>query len=113
MTLQRKTPLKRTRMKRHPRVAKPGQSEIEFRGEERAAIEQRSSGRCEANTPVCTSKARVIHHRLIKKQGGRGGRANGLHCCSACHGYIHLHPTEAYDAGWMIRGVVGVDSPEG
>lgn len=111
MTLARKTPLKRTAMKRKPRRAKPGSSEIEFRGEERAAIERRSGGRCEAGTEVCTGKARVIHHRLLKSAGGRGGRENGLHICTACHVWIHQHSLVSYARGWMLRrSYDGVDS---
>lgn len=106
--MERRTPMKRQPMKRRPpRPARDGEVEREFRGDERVAIERRSDGKCEARTPHCTDKARIIHHRLLKRHGGRGDRGNGLHCCTACHLFIHMHPEESYEKGWMIRGVVG------
>lgn len=57
---------------------------------------------CEAVTPVCTGSAVHQHHRK-----GRGKyldtEALLLDVCKPCHDYIHSHPTESYEAGWMIR----------
>lgn len=48
-----------------------------------------------------------LHHRQ-----GRGGAdphraANLILLCGSgttgCHGWVHAHPAEAYDAGWMVR----------
>lgn len=93
--------LKRAPIKNKRRA---NESEVEFRGDERAAIEARSGGKCEAGTRRCTGKARVIHHRLMKSHGGMGNRDNGLHICTACHLHIHHETEEAYAKGWLIRG---------
>lgn len=102
--------------KRSDGRAHNGESEIEFRGAEKEAIERRSAGQCEARTSVCTQRARVIHHVLMKSHGGKGNRENGLHICTACHAWIHAHPRVSYLRGWLTRGaaqgVGAVDSAE-
>lgn len=68
----------------------------------RNQVRSRSRGVCEAVTPVCTGRAEHQHHKK-----GRGPHLNTaaliLDCCNACHSYIHSHPAEAYERGWMIR----------
>jgi len=93
-----RTPLKRSSMRR-----KPARSKGEFHPAVRAAIESRSRGRCEADTPVCTISGSVIHHILRRSQGGMGVVTNGLHLCDPCHRYIHENPSESYANGWMAR----------
>lgn len=65
-------------------------------------VEKRSRGFCEAGTPACTGPGEVFHHR----QGRRTHDPDLiLHCCDACHLYIHAHPAESYERGWMVRRV--------
>lgn len=65
-------------------------------------VEARSKGRCEARTPDCRGAGEVFHHRI-----GRRTHAPNmlLHLCDPCHLYVHAHPEESYEAGWMVRRV--------
>jgi len=68
----------------------------------------RSSGWCEASTPACPSGRHVahqFHHRLMRSHGGQHDADNLLHVCSPAHDYIHLHPAESYEAGWLLHRV--------
>lgn len=68
-------------------------------------VHARSGGVCEVRGPVCTGRARPVHHR-----GGRGWV--GCHdpellldSCLADHAYIHGYPGVAYGRGWLVRQV--------
>lgn len=39
----------------------------------------------------------------MRSQGGLGTFENGLDVCANCHSYIHEHPQEAYEQGWLVR----------
>jgi hypothetical protein len=73
--------------------------------EVREAVHDRSGGRCEARTEVCTGGGYFLHHKVMRSHGGSHSEGNLLDCCRSCHDYIHAHPTEAYERGWLIRGV--------
>lgn len=60
-------------------------------------------GWCEAKSKVCTGRAAHRHHILRRSQGGKDEPANLLAVCSACHVFIHDHPLQAYEKGWMRR----------
>jgi 5-methylcytosine-specific restriction endonuclease McrA len=94
MTLQRHTPLRRTMFRR--KAPKPSPMK-----QAREAVVRRSSGRCEALTPVCTGRMEHAHHVVRRSQGGKDEPENLLACCAACHGYIHDHPAESFDRGWL------------
>lgn len=68
----------------------------------RNKVRSRSRGVCEAVTPVCTGTAVHQHHKR-----GRGKELNNasllLDVCSECHAWIHSHPTESYENGWMVK----------
>lgn len=68
---------------------------------DREAVHERSWGRCEAHcNEDCTRWATQVHHK-------RGRRYNDLDLlldvCLQCHAYLHAHPAESYERGWMIR----------
>jgi 5-methylcytosine-specific restriction enzyme A len=71
----------------------------------------RDGGRCRR----CLRPASDVHHRKVKGMGGTSdeGRACGLpnliSVCRPCHSWIHLHPTESYEQGWLVHSW---DSPE-
>jgi 5-methylcytosine-specific restriction endonuclease McrA len=48
-----------------------------------------------------------IHHRKLRSQGGPNTPENLITLCGTgttfCHGYVHAHPEEAYEAGWLVR----------
>lgn len=72
----------------------------------RDEVMRRCSGRCETGIGgVCTGRAGHAHHILRRSHGGPDHPDNLLGVCAACHGYIHDHPAEAYENGWMRRGV--------
>ena len=61
-------------------------------------------GACEAVTGVCTGRSHEVHHRLMKSQGGhRTDYRNLLAVCWPCHRWIHAHPAESYDKGWLLH----------
>ena len=96
--IARKTPLKRTPMKRTRSVSK-----AEFHPSVRSEVERRSGGRCEAQTPSCSGRAVLMHHRSRRKAGD-GSVECALHVCSGCHDFIHSNVALSYEKGWLIRG---------
>lgn len=58
---------------------------------------------CEAGTQVCTGRAAHRHHRRMRSQGGGNEPSNLLAVCPSCHDYIHAHPSESYERGWLLR----------
>jgi len=55
-----------------------------------------------------TDRAYSIHHRKRRSQSGRNELQNLLTLCgtgtTGCHGWVHAHPADARDAGWLVRG---------
>lgn len=73
-----------------------------------AAVHERALGACEARTPGCPPGAHLgnqAHHALMRSQGGEHVEENLIWVCSPGHRYIHDHPAESYETGWLIRGV--------
>lgn len=52
---------------------------------------------------VCTNQGFHWHHRKLRSQGGEHTVENGLYICHACHEYIHAHPKESYEKGWLVK----------
>lgn len=110
MTIKRKTPLKRstkplrrTELKRGTvRLKRTALKPTKPRG--RARPDERLATWCEAQTPACTGRAEHRHHRCMRSQSGGDERENTLDACHACHSYIHAHPAESYERGWLIKG---------
>ena len=79
----------------------------------RAAVQARSQGRCEIQSPDCLGPATNVHHRLPLRMGGSSNpavrtAANGLNVCghgntSGCHRWLDHNAAEAGDAGWKLR----------
>ena len=52
-----------------------------------------------------------FHHRLMRSQGhgyaGLHQPGNLILLCgtgtTGCHGYVHAHPAESYDNGWLVH----------
>lgn len=68
------------------------------------AVEARSRGMCEAETPLCRGVAEAFHHRKLRRHGDHSVD-NILHVCGlgACHTYVHEHVAESYERGWLLR----------
>jgi hypothetical protein len=67
----------------------------------------RLDGRCEVRSPWCQGMGREFSHRLAAGQGGHWVAENGLWVCGhgnldGCHGWIHQHPLDAKDNGWIV-----------
>lgn len=72
----------------------------------RAAVERRSGGMCEARTPKCEGRAKQIHHKSGKGFEGCHEVPLLLHVCglgnaSGCHGWIHDDRGRAEELGFM------------
>lgn len=95
--LMRKTPLKRTAMKRKPRRGGSMPQEVY------QAVMGRAGGRCEAAIGgVCTGTAQDWHHRQ-RRQAGNDIVVNGLALCRACHHHItFVSPAEGKTRGLII-----------
>lgn len=73
----------------------------EFSAKVKHEKRRRTAGRCEF--PDCRRQGSQYHHRLMRSQGGLGTLDNCMLLCDEHHGYVHAHPTEAYEHGWLIR----------
>lgn len=101
----RKTPLKRSAIKRRP--SKQG-----IPKSTREALSQRSGGRCEAGLAGCTGKATEAHHRKPRRSGDHS-LDNLADLCAHCHkACIHGNPFWSYHHGWLVRsGSQPTDNP--
>ncbi len=57
---------------------------------------------CEAQTSACTGRAVHVHHVLPRAHGGND-LTPLLDVCEACHMWIHDHPAESYERGWLLH----------
>ena len=69
----------------------------------RVAVRARCAGVCEARTPVCRRVVDplFIHAHHIDGRAHNDPERDGLGVCMPCHTYIHSHPAESYEMGWM------------
>ena len=57
----------------------------------------------------CLREAHHVHHRVLRGMGGTSDSyilydlANLVSLCHDCHTYIHGHPSEAYEEGWIVH----------
>jgi len=94
MTLRR-TPIRRRSKKESERLRRYDRA--------RAIVMETAEGMCEAATPRCVGPAGQVHHRQGRDGDLVDDLDNLLAVCYACHDYIHSHPHESYERGWMIR----------
>ena len=52
---------------------------------------------------VCTGRAEVRHHILMRSQGGTDDASNTLDICDADHRWIHANPAKAYAWGFLAH----------
>lgn len=77
----------------------------------RDALQERSSGWCEAQLPGCWAMATDPHHRVIRQRGGRHGEAkqrsdrlSGLvYLCRPCHDWAHAYPAISRPMGLLLK----------
>lgn len=89
----KRTPLKRSGQlaRRTPDIPAPV----------RAAVADRSGGRCER--AGCTERAAHMHHVLRRSQGGTHTPTNLAHLCATCHMWVHRNPNQARAEGLLTR----------
>ena len=94
-------------MKRTPlrRQSSKKKAENAARRKLRADLVLQRGPYCEARTPECTGSAHDMHETILRSQGGSAtDETNILLVCRSCHTYIHQHPAESYDQGWLRHG---------
>lgn len=110
MTLERRTPMKRSPMKRTARQLarspiKPKRKVLdnEFTAAVKAEAWRRAGGHCEF--PDCSRTTWIVyHHRWQRGKGGPGTLGNCMVLCTPHHEHVHSHGTESYERGWLLRG---------
>lgn len=53
-------------------------------------------------THRCSGRT-VVHHRLLRSQGGGHDEDNLVALCNHAHLYVHANPSESYELGLMLR----------
>ncbi len=96
------------RLKRTPlrRVSDKQRAVIDELAASAVVVIERSFGRCEANTPACPLREHEgVHRHHIKQRSAGGGHGpdNLLNVCAAAHDWIHAHPAESFEAGWLVQ----------
>lgn len=71
--------------------------------EARSLIYTRSGGLCEAGVSSrCSGVSEAAHHRKLRSRGGKDTASCLVAICNDCHTWIHLHPADATERGWMV-----------
>lgn len=104
--LERKTPLRRTRIQRarttEPTRRKPRPGR-EFWQTQREVIYSRAAGRCEHCGRDLDDAGMEAHHRKLRSQGGGHGVENLAALCPGCHKWAHANPDDATRLGFIVR----------
>lgn len=66
----------------------------------RQKLEARSHGICEK---CRQARATHKHHKKGRGRQDSDHLENLAHLCTFCHNYVHSHPQESYEQGWMIK----------
>lgn len=72
----------------------------------RAFVRDRAGCCCEAPTPACPDGRHTgehAHHMQLRSQGGPDTTENLLWVCHLAHNWIHEHPADAAERGWIRR----------
>jgi len=91
-------------MKRTPirRASKKKNSESATRRELLKRLVDERGEECQARTTTCTGFAVDAHEVLQRSaQGSAVDPENILLICRPCHNYIHQHPGESFERGWL------------
>lgn len=101
--------MKRTPLARRTRLSY-GATRLERRTPLRARPQRRArpgeplATWCEAAVAdVCQGRAVHRHHVLRRSAGGSDDKTNTLDACAACHSWIHAHPADSYERGFLLR----------
>lgn len=72
----------------------------------RVSVWERDMGACIR----CGGPGQDLHHRQRRRDGDHQ-IGNCVTVCRTCHSYVHAHPEEARDNGWIVS--FAVDDPCG
>lgn len=108
--MERKTPLKRTPMKRGEAKIAPVSKTKKRRREQREGpsmadlrpiLLRRCGGRCERCGHV-TGNFFEAHHRQFRSRGGRDEIVNLVALCKRCHDWVHANDIKARREGFSL-----------
>lgn len=113
MSLERRTPLKRSPMKRtasqlkrtaiKPKPKGKAAAEQEFSPAVKAEAWRRAGGHC--RFPGCRRTTWIVYHHIWRRgQGGPGTVENCAPLCVPHHEHVHANITEARELGLLSRG---------
>ena len=56
------------------------------------------------NCQRCGGRNEVVHEKLTRARGGSiTDPANCVVLCNACHAWVHAHPRQSTEDGWLLR----------
>lgn len=103
--LERRTPLKSG--KGLPSVGARKRRTLAAEAEFRRAVKVRAHGFCELQTPACLPFRHEGHHahHIAPSDRDRGVHdpERGLFACFPGHAWVHRHPEQSYERGWLLR----------
>ena len=58
----------------------------------------------ESNCQRCGGRSEVVHEKLTRARGGSiTDPDNCVVLCNPCHAWVHAHPRQAAEDGWLLR----------
>lgn len=63
-----------------------------------AVIKERDYGRCARDGSTINLH---VHHRMLRSAGSDERACNRVTLCASCHRWVHNHPEEALEQGWL------------
>ena len=64
---------------------------------------------CEVRVEGCKGRSTDVHERLTRARGGDIlDETNCIAACGPCHMWVHDHPIEAHERGWLSHWWEGV-----
>jgi hypothetical protein len=63
-----------------------------------AEIKQRDGNQCARDG---STRDLHVHHRMLRSAGSDERASNRVTLCASCHRWVHTHPEEALEQGWL------------
>lgn len=70
-------------------------------------VDRRDSYRCVRCGVSLYTTYGARHHRKLRSHSygqEKHSASNLIDLCESCHGWVHAHPEESYENGWMVHG---------
>lgn len=70
----------------------------------RTAVKERDNGVCQRCGVI--NEQMHAHHKATRGAHPelKYDLSNGITLCNSCHTWVHHHPKESYESGWLVRG---------